>query len=57
MLLMVVGVKMLIAECLKRMLGSGFNFYLLGLVLLILAAGVAGSLIAGRRVERKGSNE
>ena len=41
--LMVVGVKMLIAEWLKAMLGSSFNFYLLGLVLLILAAGVAGS--------------
>ena len=49
--LMVVGVKMLIAEWLKGMLGSIFNLYLLGLVLLILAAGVAGSLIAERRGE------
>jgi tellurite resistance protein TerC len=57
LVLMVVGVKMLIAEWLKQMLGSSFNFYVLGVVLLILAAGVAGSLIAGRRVERKGSNE
>ncbi len=47
--LLVVGVKMLIAEWLKRMLGAHFNFYLLGVVLLILAAGVAGSLIADRR--------
>ena len=57
LVLMVVGVKMLIAEWLKGMLGSGFNFYLLGLVLLILAAGIAGSLIAGRHGERKGSSE
>ena len=48
LVLMVVGVKMLIAEWLKGMLGSSSNFYLLGVVLLILAAGVAGSLIAER---------
>ena len=47
--LMVVGVKMLIVKWLKAMLGSGFNFYLLGVVLLILGAGVALSLIAERR--------
>jgi tellurite resistance protein TerC len=50
--LMVVGAKMLIAKWLKEMLGSGFNFYLLGVVLLILGAGVAVSLIADRRGER-----
>ena len=48
LVLMVVGVKMLIADWLKGILGSSFNFYLLGLVLLILAAGVAGSLIVER---------
>jgi tellurite resistance protein TerC len=53
LVLMVVGVKMLAAEWLKPMLGSSFNFYLLGLVLLILAAGVVGSLIAGRRDESR----
>lgn len=52
LVLMVVGVKMLMAGWLKEMLGNSFNFYLLGLVLLILAAGVAGSLIAERRGER-----
>lgn len=52
LVLMVVGMKMLTAEWLKGMLGSGFNFYLLGLVLLILAIGVAGSMIAERREER-----
>jgi tellurite resistance protein TerC len=52
LVLMVVGVKLLIAKWLKEMLGSGFNFYLLGVVLLILGAGVAVSLIADRRGER-----
>lgn len=52
LVLMVVGVKMLIAKWLKEMLGSGFNFYLLGVVLLILGAGVAVSMIAERRGER-----
>ena len=51
LVLMIVGVKMLIAEWLKGLLGNSFNFYLLGLVLLILAVGVAGSLIAERRSE------
>ena len=48
LVLMVVGVKMLMAEWLKELLGSRFNFYLLGVVLLILAAGIAGSLLADR---------
>ena len=52
LVLMVVGVKMLIAKWLKALLGSGFNFYLLGVVLLILAGGVVVSLIADRRHER-----
>jgi len=51
LVLMVVGVKMLLAERLKEMLGSAFNFYLLGLILLILAVGVAGSVIVERRGE------
>lgn len=49
LVLMVVGVKMLVAKWLKELLGSGFNFYLLGIVLLILGVGVAVSLIADRR--------
>ena len=52
LVLMVVGVKMLIAEWLKGILGSAFNFYLLGVVLLLLAAGVAASFIAERRGEK-----
>ena len=42
----VVGVKMLTHSWLKEMLGPDFNFYLLGLVLTILAAGVVASLLA-----------
>jgi tellurite resistance protein TerC len=47
--LLVVGVKMLLAEWLKLALGRHFNLYLLALVLTILAAGVAASLKAERR--------
>ena len=49
LVLMVVGVKMLLAEWLKLALGKHFNLYLLTVVLGILAAGVIGSLIAERR--------
>jgi len=49
LVLMVVGVKMLLAEWLKLALGKHFNLYLLMVVLVILAAGVVGSLIAERR--------
>ena len=49
LILMVVGVKMLLAESLKLALGKHFNLYLLTVVLGILAAGVAASLIADRR--------
>ncbi|HEX6789695.1 MAG TPA: TerC family protein [Candidatus Krumholzibacteria bacterium] len=47
--LLVVGVKMLLAEWLKLALGKHFNVYLLIVVLLILAAGVAASFLAERR--------
>ena len=47
--LMVVGVKMLIAEWLKLALGRHFNLYLLLLVVAILTAGVVASFIAERR--------
>ncbi len=49
LVLMVVGVKMLIAGWLKQIFGANFNFYLLGMVIFILAAGVAASLLADRR--------
>lgn len=43
--LFIVGVKMLTVEHLKAWLGEATNFYLLGLVLLILAVGVIASLL------------
>src|SRR3990172_13204735 len=49
LVLMVVGVKMLLAEWLKLALGKHFNLYLLSVVLSILAAGVAASVVAERR--------
>jgi tellurite resistance protein TerC len=47
--LLVVGLKMLLAEPLKLALGRHFNLYLLIVVLSILAAGVVGSIVADRR--------
>lgn len=49
LVLLVVGVKMLLAEWLKLALGKHFNLYLLIVVLSILAAGVVASIIAERR--------
>jgi tellurite resistance protein TerC len=49
LVLMVVGVKMLLAEWLKLALGKHFNLYLLAVILSILAAGVAASVLAERR--------
>ena len=43
------GIKMLIAPWLKGLLGAGFNFYLLGAVLLILATGVVASVVVKQR--------
>jgi tellurite resistance protein TerC len=47
-----VGVKMLAAEWLKRTIGPSFNFYLLGMVALILAIGVVASIVVTRREAR-----
>ena len=46
LVLMLVGVKMLLAEWLKLALGKHFNLYLLTLVFSILATGVAASVLA-----------
>ncbi|MBM3286130.1 MAG: TerC family protein [Candidatus Eisenbacteria bacterium] len=46
--LLVIGVKMLLAEWLKLALGKHFNLYLLAVVLAILAAGVGASMMAAR---------
>lgn len=52
-ILMVVGVKMLLAEWLKLVLGRHFNLYLLAIVLAILAASVAGSILAPQREKKR----
>jgi TerC family integral membrane protein len=57
LVLLVVGVKMLIAEWLKLALGKHFNLFLLTVVLLILAAGVAASMLVDRRQIRRLANE
>ena len=46
--LVVIGIKMLTHSWLKAWLGSGFNFYVLGLVGAIIAAGVIASLVSKR---------
>jgi tellurite resistance protein TerC len=50
--LLLVGIKMLLAEWLKVVLGRHFNLYLLGAVVAILAAGVLASLWVSRDPER-----
>jgi tellurite resistance protein TerC len=47
-----VGIKMLVADLLKTYIGPAFNFYLLGIVALILGAGVVASIVAARRDQR-----
>jgi tellurite resistance protein TerC len=49
LILLLVGVKMLLAEGLKLVVGKHFNLYLLALILSILAAGVVASILADRR--------
>ncbi len=46
--LMVIGVKMMTHTYLKAWLGEHFNFYMLGVIALIIAAGVIASLITTR---------
>jgi TerC family integral membrane protein len=46
-----VGLKMLAAEPLKNVIGPSFNFYLLGIVAVILGIGVLASAIVTRREE------
>lgn len=53
MVLLVVGVKMLVADWLRDQLGEHFNFYLLGLVLGILAVGIVASVLAPAKGEKR----
>jgi tellurite resistance protein TerC len=48
-----VGLKMLAAEWLKDVIGPSFNFYLLGIVAVILGVGVLASVIVTRREDRQ----
>jgi len=48
-----VGLKMLAAEWLKGVIGPSFNFYLLGIVAVILGVGVLASVIVTRREDRQ----
>jgi len=47
-ILALVGVKMLAADLLKMHIGPSFNYYMLGMVALILAAGIVASVLAAR---------
>ncbi len=49
-----VGVKMLVADFLKEYIGPSFNFYLLGIVALILTSGIVASIVVTRREEKQG---
>ena len=53
--LAVVGVKMLISEWLKSLIGDSFNFWLLGLIAAILIGGVIASTLVNRRDARDGA--
>lgn len=49
LILLLVGLKMLFSTQLKTLLGENFNLYLLAIVILILAAGILGSLLTKSR--------
>jgi tellurite resistance protein TerC len=57
LVLLVVGVKMLTASWLKEVLGQAFNFYLLGVILLILTGGVVVSMWSASRTNSKKGSE
>lgn len=48
LVLLMIGVKMMVAEQLKERLGENFNFYVLGMVLGILSLGVVASIVGQR---------
>jgi tellurite resistance protein TerC len=50
-ILMFVGIKMLVADWLKALLGEHFNLYLLGMIIFILALGVVSSLLIKEKAE------
>lgn len=54
-ILALVGTKMLIAERLKEMFGPSFNYYLLGIIALILVIGALASIVKNRRRQASGA--
>lgn len=56
LVLLIIGIKMLVADFLKDLLGKSFNLYLLGVVVFILAMGVVVSLIWKPRQTRDDSS-
>jgi tellurite resistance protein TerC len=56
LILLLVGIKMLTASWLKEIFGKNFNFYVLGIVLAVLLAGIGISIIAGPRSESQVAN-
>ncbi len=56
-ILMVVGIKMLLADWLKLALGRHFNLYLLAVVFVILATAVVASLFAERQASGDGEGD
>ncbi|MCE9556283.1 MAG: TerC family protein [Planctomycetes bacterium] len=52
LVLLVVGVKMLIAEQLRALVGEHINLYLLALIMTILGVGVGASIVHQKRADR-----
>jgi tellurite resistance protein TerC len=52
LILAIVGAKMLASEWLRELMGPNVNFYLLGLVFLILLAGIVASAVTSAEVTR-----
>ncbi len=57
LVLVLVGAKMLVADQVRDLLGENFNFYLLGMVVLILTSGVAASFLLAPHQERESGAE
>ena len=55
-ILAMVGVKMLVAGWLKSIIGENFNFWLLGMIALILGGGVVASIVVNRRDARRAAD-
>ena len=57
LVLLLVGLKMLTVHWLKDFFGKNFNFYVLGVVLGVLAAGVVLSVVIGQPAKSKAANQ